>query len=112
MKDISDAVDLMTTAREVLLRDLLPTLPKNRRYAGLMIANDMAIGLREQTSGMTAARGEITRLRKLLRCCPKRNRARTRWRTRIRKRRFRGFEARCARPSAPAASTTAHKSPR
>jgi Domain of unknown function (DUF6285) len=66
MKDISDAVDLMTTGREVLLRDLLPTLPKDRRYAGLMIANAMAIGLREQTSGMTAAREEITRLRKLL----------------------------------------------
>ena len=33
MKDISDAADLMTTAREALLRDLLPALTGERRYA-------------------------------------------------------------------------------
>ena len=33
MRDISDAADLMTTAREALLRDLLPALTGERRYA-------------------------------------------------------------------------------
>ena len=41
MRDISDAADLMTTAREALLRDLLPALSGERRYAALMIANGM-----------------------------------------------------------------------
>ena len=36
MRDISDAADLMTTAREALLRDLLPALSGERRYAALM----------------------------------------------------------------------------
>ena len=47
MRDISDAADLMTTAREALLRDLLPALSGERRYAALMIANGMAIAARE-----------------------------------------------------------------
>jgi hypothetical protein len=67
MKDISDAIDLMTTARDVLMRDLLPTLPKDKRYTGLMVANAMAIALREQMSAPAAVRDEAARLRKLLR---------------------------------------------
>jgi hypothetical protein len=66
MKDISDAVDLITTAREALLNGLLPTLTKEQRYAGLMIANAMAIALREHGSSLDAGRGEAGRLRKLL----------------------------------------------
>lgn len=65
MKDISDAIDLIATARELLLRDLLPTLPKDRRYAGLMVANAMAIAMREQASGDVAAHDEAARLREL-----------------------------------------------
>ena len=41
MKDISDAEVLMATARDALLNELLPALPKDRRYAALMIANAM-----------------------------------------------------------------------
>ena len=66
MRDISDAADLMTTAREALLRELLPALPIEHRYAALMIANGMAIAAREHRLGTDAARSEAARLRNLL----------------------------------------------
>jgi hypothetical protein len=66
MKDISNAADLIATARDALLNDLLPRLQKEQRYTGLMIANAMAIALREQQSGADVMRGETTRIRKLL----------------------------------------------
>jgi hypothetical protein len=64
--DISDACDLMATARDALLADLLPALPKDRRYVGLMIANVMAIAAREYRLGPDAARNEVARLRNLI----------------------------------------------
>lgn len=66
MKDISNAADLIATARDALLNDLLPRLQKEQRYTGLMIANAMAIALREQKSGADATRDEAMRIRKLL----------------------------------------------
>ena len=45
---------------------MLPALPKDQRYAGLMIANVMAIAAREHRSGRDAAEGEAQRLRELL----------------------------------------------
>ena len=66
MKDISDAADLMATAREALLAELLPALPGERRYTALMIANVMAIAAREHRLGFDATRNEISRLRNLL----------------------------------------------
>jgi hypothetical protein len=66
VKDISDAADLMTTARDALLRDILPALSGERRYAALMIANSMAIAAREHRLGTDAARSEAARLRNLL----------------------------------------------
>ena len=66
MSDISDAADLIATARDALLAELLPALPKDRRYAGLMIANAMAIAVREERLGFDAARSEAARLRNLL----------------------------------------------
>ncbi|HMA32779.1 MAG TPA: DUF6285 domain-containing protein [Casimicrobiaceae bacterium] len=66
MTDIPDASNLLATAREVLLADLLPALPKERRHAALMIANAMAIAEREQRQGAEALRQEIARLRELL----------------------------------------------
>lgn len=71
MRDISDAADLMTTAREALLRDLLPALSGERRYAALMIANGMAIAAREHRLGTDAARNEAARLRNLLADLPR-----------------------------------------
>ncbi len=66
MSDIPDASDLLATAREVLLRELLPALPGDRRYAGLMIANAIAIADREHRSGGDALLEETSRLRALL----------------------------------------------
>ena len=71
MRDISDAADLMTTAREALLRDLLPALSGERRYAALMIANGMAIAAREHRLGTDASRNEGARLRNLLALLPR-----------------------------------------
>ena len=69
MKDISDALDLIATAREALLSDLLPKLQKDQRYTGLMIANALAIAQREQRSSMDVTRDEIGRLVDLLAQC-------------------------------------------
>ena len=66
MNSISDAADLMATAREALLNEVLPSLPKDRRYAGLMIANVMAMAAREHARGGAAMRDEAERLRTLL----------------------------------------------
>ena len=66
MTDISDAADLITTAREALLGELLPALPVELRYSALMIANGMAIAAREHRLGSDAARSEATRLRNQL----------------------------------------------
>ena len=66
VKDISDAADLIATAREALLNEILPTLAKEQRYVGLMIANAMAIALRESRSGPNATSGEVSRIRELL----------------------------------------------
>ena len=66
MKDISDAADLMTTAREALLRELLPVLPAPHRYSALMIANAMAIAAREHRMGADAGQSETARLRNVL----------------------------------------------
>ena len=66
MRDISDALDLIATARDALLNDLLPNLQKDQRYIALMIANALAIAQREQRSGMEVTRNEIGRLVNLL----------------------------------------------
>lgn len=66
MRDISDAADLMATAREALLGELLPALPEDRRYVARMIANVMAIAAREHRLGFDAAQSEAARLRNLL----------------------------------------------
>ena len=42
-----EAADLLATAREVLLNDLLPALPPDKAFAARMVANAMAIAARE-----------------------------------------------------------------
>jgi Domain of unknown function (DUF6285) len=66
MKDISDAADLIGTAREALLNEVLPSLAKEQRYVGLMIANALAIALRESRSSVDATSGEMDRIRHLV----------------------------------------------
>ena len=69
MRDISDAPDLIATARDALVNDLLPSLQKDQRYTALMIANAMAIALREQGSTLDVNRDEVGRLRRLFAEC-------------------------------------------
>jgi hypothetical protein len=65
--DISDAADLLAIARETLLDQLVPALPKERRYAALMVASAMAIAAREHRLAPGAERNEAETLRRLLR---------------------------------------------
>lgn len=63
--DIPDAADLLAIARETLLDELVPALPKERRYAALMVANALAIAAREHRLGADARRDESVRLHRL-----------------------------------------------
>jgi Domain of unknown function (DUF6285) len=66
MNDISDAADLLDTARDALTHELLPLLPRERRYVGLMIGNVMGIAARELRAGALAMAGETERAAQLL----------------------------------------------
>src|SRR3982750_2317012 len=66
MRDIPDAADLLATARDTLMNELLPLLPREQRYTGLMIANCLAISAREQEAGSDAEDEELSGLRVLL----------------------------------------------
>ena len=45
------AADLLATAREVLLHELLPTLPPDKAFAARMVASAMAIAARDAAQG-------------------------------------------------------------
>ena len=62
MKNQPDATKLLAIARATLLDKLLPQLTEASRYDALMIANAMAIAIREYAAGDTAARAELARL--------------------------------------------------
>jgi hypothetical protein len=47
MLEKPDAADLLATARETVLNELLPALPPEKAFAARMVANAMAIALRE-----------------------------------------------------------------
>jgi hypothetical protein len=47
-----DALELLAIARDTLLQEVLPALDGERRYHGLMIANAMAIAMRELAAGV------------------------------------------------------------
>lgn len=51
------AADLLATARDMLLKDLLPALPPDKAFAARMVANAMAIAARAaaQDGGWEAA---------------------------------------------------------
>jgi hypothetical protein len=66
MNDIPDATELLAIARSTLLDKLLPHLPDNLRYDGLMIANAMAIAAREHAASGAAAQSELAGLSALL----------------------------------------------
>jgi hypothetical protein len=47
LREPPEGPDLLATAREVLLNDILPALPADKAFAARMIANAMAIAGRE-----------------------------------------------------------------
>jgi hypothetical protein len=47
MLEQPDSANLLATAREVLLRELLPHLPEAQKFQARMVANAMAIAARE-----------------------------------------------------------------
>lgn len=49
LREEPQAPDLLATARDVLLNDLLPALPPDKAFAARMVANAMAIAAREAT---------------------------------------------------------------
>lgn len=59
------AQNLLAIARDAFTSEILPALPEKLRYAGLMIANAMAIAQREIAAGEAPARAEYERLREL-----------------------------------------------
>lgn len=59
------AAELLESARQVLLEDLLPALPPERKYEALMLANVMALTLRELDAGDLAVARQLRRLEAL-----------------------------------------------
>jgi hypothetical protein len=55
MLERPDAANLLDTARDVLLRDLLPHLPEAQRFHARMVANAMAIARREAAADTAPA---------------------------------------------------------
>ncbi len=47
LREEPEAADLLATAREVLLNELLPALPPDKAFAARMVANAMAIAGRD-----------------------------------------------------------------
>jgi len=48
------AADLLATARDVVLKELLPALPPDKAFAARMVANAIAIALREAGADASA----------------------------------------------------------
>jgi hypothetical protein len=57
--------ELLRTARQTLLEDLLPVLPQAMKYPALMIANVMAISAREFDAGELVLAKQLQRLEAL-----------------------------------------------
>ena len=66
MREHPDGAELLAIAREVLRKELLPLLPKDRAYDALMIANAMGIAERQLQQGEGPMREELARLERLL----------------------------------------------
>ncbi len=62
MREQPDGADLLDTARELLLTELLPKLPEAQRFAARMIANAMAIAAREAHDDAGWAAAAATRI--------------------------------------------------
>jgi len=67
MRENPTGAELLAIAREVLRKELLPLLPKDKQYDALMIANAMGIAERQLQTGDAPARAEAAELAALLR---------------------------------------------
>lgn len=65
MVDRPSASELLHIAREIFINELLPTLPAEKRYTALMVANAMAIARRETEIGETLLREELEQFAQL-----------------------------------------------
>lgn len=66
MRDQPACDMLLDTARDLLRDEVLPTLPPSQRHGALMIANAMAIAMRQLKSGDDPEREELDSLRRIL----------------------------------------------
>jgi hypothetical protein len=66
MKVEPDAGDLLETARDLFVAELLPALPSERRYEALMVANAMAIAARDASADGEDDARELATLAALL----------------------------------------------
>jgi len=66
MRDQPTGDQLLATARAVLRDELIPALPADKRHSALMIANAMAIAMRQLQRGDDAEREELAALDDLL----------------------------------------------
>ncbi len=62
MLERPDGPELLDTAREVLLNELLPHLPEAQRFQARMVANAMAIARRESMADAAPALAELRAL--------------------------------------------------
>src|SRR5574337_1296851 len=62
-----DARDLLATARELLLKQLLPALPASLHYEARMIASAMAMALREMELAAACTQAEAQALARVAR---------------------------------------------
>lgn len=62
MRSLPDAAALLNIARDGLLKELLPHLPKEQHYTALMAANAIAISMREIEAGDGHDRAEAALL--------------------------------------------------
>ncbi len=69
MRNQLSGAEILATARQTLLKELLPLLPPERKYDILMIANAMAIAARELETGDQDLRREYELLTKLYKDC-------------------------------------------
>ena len=59
MLERPDADNLLATARDVVLNQLLPALPESHRFAARMVANAMAIARREAAAETAPAEAAL-----------------------------------------------------
>lgn len=66
MREQPQGQQLLSIARSTLLEKVVPMLPQDQRYSALMVANAMAIALRQWEAGDTWQQEELARLQVLL----------------------------------------------